>query len=178
MEIGKPDKSDETLIMIDSGSFAHVCPLGFAKQFPLIPVKEKFLALAADGRPITNFGERHVEFILRSGQRVRARFRVMKVRRPILSVARLKDNGADTHFSHDGIYIEKENVRNDLVERGNLFFLPVRLADGPASMSAVSAVSGTDKPWMLFEWACEGDSKLAQWFLDRGHAAVRLHPPQ
>eukprot|EP00972_Heterocapsa_arctica_P069740 10304153-Heterocapsa_arctica.AAC.1 len=31
---------------------------------------------------------------------------------------------------------------------------------------------------MLFEWACEGDSKLAQWFVDHGHAAVRLHPPQ
>eukprot|EP00972_Heterocapsa_arctica_P092262 13607046-Heterocapsa_arctica.AAC.1 len=31
---------------------------------------------------------------------------------------------------------------------------------------------------MLFEWACEGDSKLAQWFVDHGHAAVRLHPLQ
>eukprot|EP00972_Heterocapsa_arctica_P022000 3235750-Heterocapsa_arctica.AAC.1 len=66
------------MIMIDSGSFAHVCPPGFAKQFPLTPAKEKFLALTADGRPILNFGERHIEFILRSGQRVRARFRVMK----------------------------------------------------------------------------------------------------
>eukprot|EP00972_Heterocapsa_arctica_P090024 13281875-Heterocapsa_arctica.AAC.1 len=78
MEIGEPNKSEETMIMIDSGSFTHVCPLGFAKQFPLTRAKEKFLALTADGRPITNFGERHVEFILRSRQRVKARFRVMK----------------------------------------------------------------------------------------------------
>eukprot|EP00972_Heterocapsa_arctica_P112332 16431166-Heterocapsa_arctica.AAC.1 len=28
---------------------------------------------------------------------------------------------------------------------------------------------------MLFEWACEGDSKLAQWSVDHRHAAVRLH---
>eukprot|EP00972_Heterocapsa_arctica_P023744 3498811-Heterocapsa_arctica.AAC.1 len=67
MEIGEVKKNDETMIMIESGSFAPVCPLGFAKQFPLTPVKEKFLALTADGRPIVNFGERPVEFILRSG---------------------------------------------------------------------------------------------------------------
>eukprot|EP00972_Heterocapsa_arctica_P021916 3225211-Heterocapsa_arctica.AAC.1 len=59
----------------------------------------------------------------------------MRVWRPILSVARLKENGADMHFAHDGTYIEKENLRDDLVERGNLFFLPVRLADGPVTVS-------------------------------------------
>eukprot|EP00972_Heterocapsa_arctica_P007962 1162592-Heterocapsa_arctica.AAC.1 len=63
----------------------------------------------------------------------------MKVRRPILSAARLKENGADTHFAFDDTYIEKDNVRNDLVEQGNLFVLPVRLADGPAAISAVTA---------------------------------------
>eukprot|EP00972_Heterocapsa_arctica_P100325 14794981-Heterocapsa_arctica.AAC.1 len=71
MEIGEPKKNDETMIMNDSGSFAHVCPLGFAKQFPLTPVKEELSALTADGRPIVNYGERSVEFILRSGQRVK-----------------------------------------------------------------------------------------------------------
>eukprot|EP00972_Heterocapsa_arctica_P096969 14306376-Heterocapsa_arctica.AAC.1 len=71
--------------MVDSGSFAHVCPPDFAKQFPLTPMEETFSALTADGRPIVNYGERRVEFVLRSGQRVRALFRVMKVRRPILS---------------------------------------------------------------------------------------------
>eukprot|EP00972_Heterocapsa_arctica_P032326 4765449-Heterocapsa_arctica.AAC.1 len=65
----------------------------------------------------------------------------MKVRRPIFSVAQLKENGAYTHFAHDGIYIEKENVRNDLIERGNLFFLQVRLADGPVTVSVVTSPS-------------------------------------
>eukprot|EP00972_Heterocapsa_arctica_P074217 10954515-Heterocapsa_arctica.AAC.1 len=51
MEIGEPKNNDETMIMIDSG-FAHVCPLGCAKQLPLTPMKEKFSALTADGRPI------------------------------------------------------------------------------------------------------------------------------
>eukprot|EP00972_Heterocapsa_arctica_P016363 2414063-Heterocapsa_arctica.AAC.1 len=73
----------------------------------------------------------------------------MKVRRPILSVARLKGNGADTHFARDGTYIEKENVRNDLIERGNLFFLPVRLAEEPGVVSVVAS-PGAERPWMLF----------------------------
>eukprot|EP00972_Heterocapsa_arctica_P080206 11822673-Heterocapsa_arctica.AAC.1 len=68
MEIGEYKKSDETMIMIDLGSFAHVCPLDVAEQFPLMPMKEKFSALTAYGRPIVNYGERCVEFILRSGQ--------------------------------------------------------------------------------------------------------------
>eukprot|EP00972_Heterocapsa_arctica_P002632 386557-Heterocapsa_arctica.AAC.1 len=109
MNVGPGVQNDETMIMVDSGSFAHVCPKDFAKQFLLTPTKEKFSALTVDGRPIVNYGEGRVEFLLRSGQRVKVMFRVMQVRRPILSVARLKENGADTHFAHSGIYIEKEN---------------------------------------------------------------------
>eukprot|EP00972_Heterocapsa_arctica_P078125 11522768-Heterocapsa_arctica.AAC.1 len=63
----------------------------------------------------------------------------MKVRRPISSVARLKENGAATQFARGGIYIEKENVRNDLIERGNMFFLPVRLSEGPGIVSVVAS---------------------------------------
>eukprot|EP00972_Heterocapsa_arctica_P108091 15919284-Heterocapsa_arctica.AAC.1 len=79
-----------------------------------MPAKEKLAALTADGRPLVNYGERRVEFVLRSGQHVNVQFRVMRVRRPIPSVACLKENGADTHFVRTGVYIEKENVRNDL----------------------------------------------------------------
>eukprot|EP00972_Heterocapsa_arctica_P035665 5248210-Heterocapsa_arctica.AAC.1 len=56
---------------VDSGSFARVCLRDFAKQFPLTPAMEKFSALTADGRSIINYGERRVEFLLRSGQRVK-----------------------------------------------------------------------------------------------------------
>eukprot|EP00972_Heterocapsa_arctica_P063083 9307612-Heterocapsa_arctica.AAC.1 len=64
--------------MVDSGSFAHVCPRDFAKQFPLTPAKGKFSPLTADGRPIANYGDRRIEFLLRSGQRVVVMFRVMQ----------------------------------------------------------------------------------------------------
>eukprot|EP00972_Heterocapsa_arctica_P003629 541688-Heterocapsa_arctica.AAC.1 len=31
---------------------------------------------------------------------------------------------------------------------------------------------------MLYEWACEGNSRLARWFIQAGHGAVRLRPPE
>eukprot|EP00972_Heterocapsa_arctica_P096004 14163228-Heterocapsa_arctica.AAC.1 len=70
MQVDAGPRSDtgKTLIMVDSGSFAHVCPRDFAKQFSLIPAKEKLAALTADGRPLVNYGEQCVEFVLRSGQ--------------------------------------------------------------------------------------------------------------
>eukprot|EP00972_Heterocapsa_arctica_P103189 15206751-Heterocapsa_arctica.AAC.1 len=58
MNVGPGIHNDETMIMVDSRSFAHVCPKDFAEQFPRIPAKEKFSALTADGRPIVNYGDR------------------------------------------------------------------------------------------------------------------------
>eukprot|EP00972_Heterocapsa_arctica_P026885 3956216-Heterocapsa_arctica.AAC.1 len=34
------------------------------------------------------------------------------------------------------------------------------------------------KPWVLFERCCESDSRLAQWFVDHGHAAIILGLPK
>eukprot|EP00972_Heterocapsa_arctica_P015169 2233975-Heterocapsa_arctica.AAC.1 len=59
MNVGSGVQNDETMIMVDSGSFARVCPKDFAMQFPLIPT-EKFSAFTADGRPIVNYGDRRV----------------------------------------------------------------------------------------------------------------------
>eukprot|EP00972_Heterocapsa_arctica_P081852 12062110-Heterocapsa_arctica.AAC.1 len=33
-------------------------------------------------------------------------------------------------------------------------------------MAPTTWLARANAPWMLFEWACEGDSKLAQWFVD------------
>eukprot|EP00972_Heterocapsa_arctica_P075770 11175586-Heterocapsa_arctica.AAC.1 len=60
MNVGPGVQNDETMIMLDSGRFARVCPRDFAIQFPLIPTKENFLVLTADGRPIVNYGDRCV----------------------------------------------------------------------------------------------------------------------
>ena len=60
-------------------------------------------------------------------------------------------------------------------EMGNLFYLLVRLRE-----ERVMAVMMKDKagPWLLIEWCCEDDSKMASWFLQAGHAAMRLGRPQ
>eukprot|EP00972_Heterocapsa_arctica_P072234 10668657-Heterocapsa_arctica.AAC.1 len=35
-----------------------------------------------------------------------------------------------------------------------------------------------DRPWMLFEWCCEPDSRLSAWFEQHGHGAIRLGLPE
>ena len=177
--------NDDALIMVVSGSYARVCPT-WATQYSLQRPsgKERPMALTADGRPLPTLGDRRVTMQLRSGHRVTATFKVMPVRRPILSVAELAEHGMDAHFDHStGAYLTRSMVRSELVKCGKLYLLPVRIGQGDGSVAAAALTPPRptptpEAPWMLFEWACESDSKLARWFVDSGHAAVRLHPPQ
>eukprot|EP00972_Heterocapsa_arctica_P018708 2767359-Heterocapsa_arctica.AAC.1 len=157
---------EEKLIMVDSGSYTHVCPLDFARQFPMRPAPPgPPVALAADGRPLTNYEERFGDFTLRSGHSVTVRFKVLRKRRLILNVAELEDKGTSSHSEHgNGEHITR-CIRNDLVKRGKLYFLPVRLGGGPGTVMTVAPPpplpDGRQAPRMLIEWACGRDSRLA-----------------
>eukprot|EP00972_Heterocapsa_arctica_P075718 11167462-Heterocapsa_arctica.AAC.2 len=50
MEIGEPKKSDETMIMLDSGSFAHVCPPWLREAVPADAHEGEVLGVDS-GRP-------------------------------------------------------------------------------------------------------------------------------
>eukprot|EP00972_Heterocapsa_arctica_P083083 12242240-Heterocapsa_arctica.AAC.1 len=43
----------------------------------------------------------------------------------------------------------------------------------PPTTSTAGTRTST-RPWMLVEWCCEQNSRLAGWFDDRGHASLRL----
>eukprot|EP00972_Heterocapsa_arctica_P030478 4487118-Heterocapsa_arctica.AAC.1 len=73
-------------------------------------------------------------------------------------------NGAEVKFDTDSAYVLKDGHRQALTRRGSLHFLPVRLLIEKVSVEEISV-----KPWMLYEWACEGISRLARWFIQAGH---------
>eukprot|EP00972_Heterocapsa_arctica_P091257 13465290-Heterocapsa_arctica.AAC.1 len=75
-------------------------------------------------------------------------------------------NGAEVKFDTGGAYVLKNGHRQPLTRRGSLHFLPVRLLIEKVSVEEVNV-----KPWMLYEWACEGNSRLARWFIQAGHGA-------
>eukprot|EP00972_Heterocapsa_arctica_P039519 5820991-Heterocapsa_arctica.AAC.1 len=86
------------MVLIDSGAFAHVCPLSFAPASPLQLVRESQPALSADGRPLRKWGKRNVVLELDDGETLRATFLVMNVSKVILSVAELRRDGWGNNF--------------------------------------------------------------------------------
>eukprot|EP00972_Heterocapsa_arctica_P061067 9004778-Heterocapsa_arctica.AAC.1 len=45
-------------------------------------------------------------------------------------------------------------------------------ADGPKDVNELD-----QQKWCLLEWACDPKSRLAEWFVQSGHHAVRLGLP-
>ena len=172
----------EWLLMVDSGSYTHVAPPWFADGLAMKPVKDgQPSPVAADGRELRVYGERRVPLVLENGDRVTVLFRVLDVKRPILSVSELCKHGVTVKFQPSHGTMVRNGKSLPLVTKGSLQFLPVRLDGQNVTVkipAQIAEVKETKKPWMLYEWACEPDSALAEWFMNAGHAACRLHLPR
>ena len=119
-------KPDITYVLVDSGAYAHVCPVKFAPLEPLEPLMEK-VAISADGRPIKVSGKRTVRFTLSDGALMQKVFRVTAVSRPILSVGMLEDEGIVTDFHK--VCLWRGSTSWPLERHGNLYYLPVTLQE-------------------------------------------------
>ena len=174
LNIDQDEQPSQEMLLIDSGAYAHVCPPTFAGHSPIVQGRGAMAAMAADGRGLQVQGEKRVEFFFQNGQPIEVAFKVMSVKKPILSVSGLHEHGVE-EVTEKGAYLERQGKRCTLQEVGNLFYLPVRLRE-----EGVTAVMMKDKmgPWLLIGWCCEDDSKMAGWFLRAGHAALRLGRPQ
>jgi hypothetical protein len=103
-------------LLVDSGAFGHVAPEWFAPEIPVIKSSETLKIFAADGRQIKHLGYKVVSFGFNAedGTRilVEARFAIVDVKRPILSVKRLQEAGYVTEFGPKGAYLSKGGVSN------------------------------------------------------------------
>ena len=177
-------ESNACLVLIDSGACTHVCPRSFAPRVPLMDTPEdgSSRAVTADGRPLTRWGEREVTMVLNDGNHLKATFQVMDVSRPILSVAKLRDGGWSVHFpdeKNEAATLEREGTVYELCEQGKLYYLPVHITQKKKVnvQENIAAVDIEQRPWMLFDWCCEAESRLTDWFRQHGHAAMRLGLP-
>ena len=119
------------ILLVDSGSFAHVCPDDFANHIPLQSPPSDVQARCADGRELVCLGSRKVPVILWGGQRADFNFLVMNIAKPLLSVSQLEDAGYHVHFGGSACdrYIEHPNGSSvSLRKLGSLYYLPVRFA--------------------------------------------------
>ena len=84
------------LLLIDSGSFDHVAPVGWGPgkvQPP--PSGPASLAQVATGAEVQQIGTKELCLRLQGGLLMKATFRVMPIVRPILSAGRLREHGWD-----------------------------------------------------------------------------------
>ena len=81
------------LLLVDSGSYDHVCPLDFCNWCELRLVESPREVAAADGSVMKQYGERRVTFGLIKNGCVTVNFQVLNVAKPILSVSKLVEKG-------------------------------------------------------------------------------------
>ena len=179
--------SEAHLVLVDSGSFIHSCPVSFCSHIPIEPAQSP-RALVADGSPLEHFGTRTVVLVTAQNLRLRIKFHVTNVSQPILSVGLLVKNGHSCRFGGNP-YLRFKSRLVPLVERNNLYYLPVRLPHvraTPAFDMGVQALRHVDMvtplcvqpgAWSLVEWACSSESLLAEWMLEHDQCAIRLGLP-
>ena len=97
------DTGAVSMLLVDSGSFDHVCPLTFGAEYPLDPVPggcQPVVGAGTDGELIPCYGVRKVPFQFGSGRLAVCRFQVAEVRRPILAVSALVEQGFHFILEH------------------------------------------------------------------------------
>ena len=159
-----------TMLLMDSGSCVNACPREFASWRGLDAQAGKVSATTADGSSIMDFGQRTIRYTAEGGLNAQTTFHVVNVKRPILSVGVLEQEGYPVSFGKNP-HVTFGPHKCNLVKIGNLYYLPIK-------MDTEDHVRTQDRPMMLYEWCCEPDSELSEWFLKHGHGARRLCLPK
>ncbi|CAE8742532.1 unnamed protein product [Polarella glacialis] len=131
-------KASQDRLMVDSGAFDHVCPVAFMPDVPIQPMDgDTSPAITADGTPLVAIGHKVVHCVLQTGRRLRIRFKVMPIKRPLLSVGRLRRQGFGSYFppepSYQGggeAFLTHQGEKVPLQEHRGLFFLDGRGSTG------------------------------------------------
>ncbi len=131
LEVLNVSPPDFMMLTIDSGSFLCTCPRDWCAWLPTQTMKGSGpRALAANGAQLTFYGTRMVKCRAWGGLELAVRFHVSDVTRPIVSVGVLRRQGIYADFSGQPALLVRGN-RVPMVERGNLFYLPVSV-EAPA----------------------------------------------
>ena len=128
LEVGDSDVDlDNTvkLLLVDSGSYVHVCPPTFMPNVQIRPSDRK-IATTAGGQRLEHYGKKEVTCATWGGFSLKIEFEVMSVKRPILSVGQMSRHGhVVTLGQHSHIRLGMRVF--PLISRNQLFYLPVQM---------------------------------------------------
>jgi len=139
--VGPPQQVNEYWMLVDSGSYDHVCPPSFAQDVPMQPPTSTHVVVTASGTRMTPMGSRtvSVEADAGNGRRkmLRITFVVVPVRRVLLSVGKLLRTGFTVRFDggNGQACIERSGCTLPLDMQGNMFFLKTHVPGSPGPMA-------------------------------------------
>ena len=116
-----------------------VAPKDFAQDVELIQMRDVPELFSAMGKKLRVYGERLVPFLVQTADgrslRIVVRFVIADVRRPLLSVSALTDQGFDVSFGINSTITKPDSGSVvEMVRRGNAYFLPATVTNGMSKM--------------------------------------------
>ena len=135
---GRPGTRVE--LMVDSGSTATVCGLEHFSDTP-VTIGPPMRLRASNGQPLKHYGQKKVELLSDSGEKMHVTFSVHDVKRAIISTSATAPSGIETHLdewdSQKGrtvSYFKKRTSGGtrwlNMMTRGGLYFLGATVACG------------------------------------------------
>ncbi len=129
-------------LTIDSGAAETVCNEEMAKDYMAQESegsKKGVKYVAAGGKELANQGEKKVKIITNEGAKCMIKFQVAGVRKPLVSVSRICDEGHEVTFTKDGGHIRhlETNQLTKFVRKNGVYVMDVHVipVGGPRPVS-------------------------------------------
>ena len=122
LSTGAVEMRSRFTLLVDSGAFAHVCPVSFATNCPIRPPTRQLNVRTASGQKIKHLGTRRVTFRDAEGGTFDIDFVVCcGIQRVIVSVGALRNESIFTYFDENP-RVEMREQRIPLKQINQLFF--------------------------------------------------------
>jgi hypothetical protein len=134
VEINAFEEKQKIRFTVDSGAAETVCKKTDAKDFPIIYGGNENMTkyIMPNGEIVENDGEKHLKVKTAEREKFKVRTQLTDVRKPLMSVSKLCDEGNRVIFEEKGGYIEnkKSGQRTNFLLGGNVYVPEMDLASG------------------------------------------------
>jgi hypothetical protein len=134
LEVNSFDEKQKIRFTVDSGAAETVCKKTDAKDFPIIHGGNESMTkyIMPNGEIVENDGEKHLKVKTTEGEKFIVRTQLTDVRKPLMSVSKVCDEGNRVIFEENGGFIEnkKSGQRTKFQREGNVYVLELDLVSG------------------------------------------------
>jgi hypothetical protein len=134
LEVNSFDEKQKIRFTVDSGAAETMCKKTDAKDFPIIHGGNESMTkyIMPNGEIVENDGEKHLKVKTAEGDKFMVRTQLIDVRKPLMSVSKVCDEGNRVIFEENGGFIEntKSGQRTNFQREGNVYVLELDLVSG------------------------------------------------